>query len=83
MAFFKLSSIFDVVTVFRWSFWIPDGTLNADYSVSLKAKDIIIFFILEILNIFFGICAFYSDREIIESPSEIINGGNCRVVEKL
>jgi hypothetical protein len=75
MAFFKLSSIYDVVTVFRWSFWIPDGTLNADHSVSLKAKDIIIFLCLEILNIFFGICAFYSDREIIESPSEIINGG--------
>jgi hypothetical protein len=75
MAFFKFSSIYDVVIIFQRGFWMPDGTLNPDHSVSTKAKDILILILFQISYIFFGMSTYYNDRKFIESSSKMLNGG--------
>jgi hypothetical protein len=75
MAFLKLSSIYDVAMVFQKGFWIPDGTMNADCSVSMKTKDIIFLVLFQVSYIFFGFAITFNDREFIESSSKMLNGG--------
>jgi hypothetical protein len=75
MAFFKCSSIYDVLIVFKRGFWLPDGTLNADSLVSTKVKDIFYLVLFEMACIILGIFAFKSNREIVESSSKLLDGG--------
>jgi hypothetical protein len=75
MAFLKCSSIYDVVIIFQRGYWIPDGTLKADHSVTTKPKDIIYLALFGIACIILGLFAFNSDRKILESNSKLLNGG--------
>jgi hypothetical protein len=75
MAFFKYSSIYDVLVVFKRGFCVPDGTLNADSSVSTKAKDIIYLILFEATCIILGFFAFNSNRGLLESNSKLLDGG--------
>jgi hypothetical protein len=75
MAFLKCSSIYDVAIVLKKGFWVPDGTLNADSSVSTKAKDIFYLVLFGIVCIILGILAFKSDRNLLESNSKLLDGG--------
>ncbi len=75
MAFFKCSSIYDVLIIFQKGFWVPDGTLNANHSVSTKAKDIIYLILFGIICIILGIFSFKSHRKLVESNSKLLDGG--------
>jgi hypothetical protein len=75
MAFFKYSSIYDVAIIFQRGFWVPDGTLKSDHSVSMRAKDIIYLILFGIICIILGLFAFKSNREIVESNSKLLDGG--------
>jgi hypothetical protein len=75
MAFFKYSSIYDVLVVFKRGFCVPDGSLNADFSVSTKARDLIYLILFEATCIILGFFAFNSDRGLLESNSKLLDGG--------
>jgi hypothetical protein len=75
MALFKCSSIYDVFIAFKRGFFIPDVTLNADHSVSTKAKNIILLLFIQISFITLGSFTYYNNREFIESSSKMLTGG--------